>query len=577
MRWSQLFIPTLRDDPADAEVASHRLLLRAGYIRQLSAGVYSYLYLGQRSAVKIMQIIREEMDRIGGQEMYLPALHPGELWRESGRWDQMADTMFQFKDHGGREVCLGMTHEEVMTDIARGELRSYRQLPQIWYQLQLKFRDEARPKSGLMRLRQFIMKDSYSFDLDDAGLDVSYRKHYDAYCAIFDRCGLDYQVVEAHSGAMGGSQSHEFMVVSPAGEDRIVLCAKECGYAANLEKASAGTQPVKDAEDTRTPEVFPTPNVRTIEELAAFTGVQPQFLMKSVAYALVPPTGAGAEEAAATSPQLVLVLIRGDHEVNEAKLSDALGGAPFRPAHPEEIQAAFGAAPGFLGPLGVKGVRILIDDGLRGRRNLITGANRDDHHVRHVSPERDFTGEYHDLRLVADGDPCSRCGRPLQVAAAIEVGHIFKLGRRYAQAMGARVLDRDGKETTLVMGSYGIGVERILSAAVEQHHDEQGMKLPRSIAPFLVVLTPTNLNETHIREAAEQLYAHLQASSLQVLYDDRDERAGVKFMDADLVGIPLRVTLGRKTKEGVAEITERSTGQRTDAKISQVVEWLKSR
>jgi len=576
MRWSQLFIPTLRDDPADAEVASHRLLLRAGYIRQLSAGVYSYLYLGHRSALKIMQIIREEMDRIGGQEMYLPALHPGELWRESGRWDQMADSMFQFKDHGGREVCLGMTHEEVMTDIARGELRSYRQLPQIWYQLQLKFRDEARPKSGLMRLRQFIMKDSYSFDLDDAGLDLSYRKHHDAYCAIFDRCGLDYQVVEAHSGAMGGSQSHEFMVVSPAGEDRIVLCAKECGYAANLEKASAGIRPVKDADATRTPEVFPTPNVRTIEELAAFAGVQPQFLMKSVAYALVPPTGAGAEELSAPA-QLVLVLIRGDHEVNEAKLGDALGGVPFRPAHPEEIQAAFGAAPGFLGPLGVKGVRILIDDGLRGRRNLITGANRNDHHVRHVTPDRDFTGDYHDLRLVADGDPCSHCQQPLQVAAAIEVGHIFKLGRRYAQAMGARVLDRDGKETTLVMGSYGIGVERILSAAVEQHHDQQGMKLPRSIAPFQVVLTPTNLNQTPIREAAEQLYADLQASSLEVLYDDRDERAGVKFMDADLVGIPWRITVGRKTAEGVVEITERSTGQRTDAKISRIVEWLKSR
>jgi prolyl-tRNA synthetase len=298
--------------------------------------------------------------------------------------------------------------------------------------------------------------------------------------------------------------------------------------------------------------------------------------MKSVAYVLVPPTGAGAEEPPAP-PQLVLVLIRGDHEVNEAKLGDPLGGAPFRPAHPEEIQAAFGAAPGFLGPLGVKGVRILIDDGLRGRRNLITGANRNDHHVRHVTPERDFTGEYHDLRLVADGDPCPRCERPLQVAPAIEVGHIFKLGRRYAQAMGARVLDRDGKETTLVMGSYGIGVERILSAAVEQHHDEQGMKLPRSIAPFLVLLTPTNLNEAPIREAAEQLYADLQASSLEVLYDDRDERAGVKFMDADLVGIPLRLTVGRKAAQGVVEITERSTGHRTDAKISQVVEWLKSR
>jgi prolyl-tRNA synthetase len=575
MRWSQLFIPTLREDPVGAEVPSHRFLLRAGYIRQLSAGVYSYLYLGQRSALKISQIIREEMNRIGAQEVYLPALHPAELWRETGRWDQMADTMFQFKDHGGRDVCLGMTHEEVMADIARGELRSYRQLPQLWYQLQLKFRDEARPKSGLMRLRQFIMKDSYSFDLDDAGLDVSYRKHHDAYCAIFSRCGLDYQIVEAHSGTMGGSQSHEFMVISDAGEDRIAVCAQECRYAANLDKAGAGVPPVADSEEDRAPEVFSTPNVRTIEALVAFTGVAPQFLMKSVAYAIPAQESEGGAEQRA--PQLVLVLVRGDHEVNEAKLGDALSGVAFRPAHPEEIQAAFGAEPGFLGPLGLKGVRILIDEALRGRRNLSTGANRGHYHVRYVTPERDFTGEYHDLRLVADGDPCPRCGRPLKVAAAIEVGHIFKLGRRYAEAMGARVLDRDGKEVTLVMGSYGIGVERILSAAVEQHHDQNGMKLPRSIAPFQVVLTPTNLNEAAIREAAERLYADLEASPLEVLYDDRDERAGVKFKDADLIGVPLRITVGKKAKDGAVEITERSTGQRADARIEQAVGLLKSR
>ncbi|MGH9804899.1 MAG: proline--tRNA ligase [Candidatus Acidiferrales bacterium] len=570
MRWSQLFIPTLREDPADAEAASHRLLVRAGYIRQLSAGVYSYLYLGQRSALKIMQIIREEMDRIGGQEFFLPALHPAELWQETGRWEQMAGILFRFKDHAERDVLLGPTHEEVMTHIARGELRSYRQLPQIWYQIQVKFRDEARPKSGLMRLRQFIMKDSYSFDLDEGGLDQSYQKHYEAYCAIFTRAGLNYQVVEAHSGAMGGSQSHEFMVVSPAGEDSIAVC-EGCGYAANLEKARARVAAVEDSREEKKPEEFHTPNVRTIEELVAFTGTPAEFLMKSVVYT-IPPKEAGEGKA-----ELVLVLTRGDHEVNEAKLADALAGAVFRPAHPEEIRGAFGAAPGSLGPLGVKGVRILADEALRGRRNLITGANRDDHHARFVTPERDFTAIFVDLRTVADGDLCLQCERRLRVAPAIEVGHIFKLGRRYAEAMGARVLDRDGKEVTPIMGSYGIGVERILSAAVEQHHDEKGMKLPRSIAPFEVALTPTNLKDAAIRKVAEDLYAALRDSGFEVLYDDRDERAGVKFNDADLIGVPLRVTVGRKAGEGEAEITRRSTGDRADAKITEIVGLLKTR
>jgi len=570
-RWSQLFIPTLREDPADAEVASHKLLLRAGYIRQLSAGVYSYLYLGQRTALKIIQIIREEMDRIGGQEFYLPALNPGELWRETGRWEQMAATMFQFKDHSGRDLCLGMTHEEVMTDIARKELRSYRQLPQIWYQIQVKFRDEARPKSGLMRLRQFIMKDSYTFDLDEAGLDVAYKKHYDAYCRIFTRCGLGYEIVEAHSGAMGGSQSHEFMVVSPAGEDSVALCVKECGYAANLDKARAKVQPVKDVEGDKKPEVFSTPNVRTIEELVAFAKVKPEYLMKALVYVLP------GDKEKKEKDQMVLALVRGDHQLNEAKLGDALAGAVFRPAHPEEIRQQFGAPAGFIGPLGAKGVRILIDEALRGRRNLITGANQDGHHVRHVTPERDFTGEYADLRLVADGDPCPRCGRPLKVATAIEVGHIFKLGRRYAEAMGARVLDRDGREVTPIMGSYGIGVERILTAAVEQHHDKDGMKLPRNIAPFQVVLTPTNLNEEPIRQAAERLYADFRQAGVEALYDDRDDRAGVKFKDADLIGVPLRVTIGKKAPEGLVEITDRSTGQRADARIPEALGLVKSR
>ncbi len=570
MRWSQLFIPTLREEPAEATVASHRLLLRAGYIRQLAAGVYSFLYLGQRSALKITQIIREEMDRIGGQEFYLPALHPAELWQETGRWAEFGETMFRLRDRGGRDLCLGVTHEEVMTDIARYHLRSYRQLPQIWYQIQVKFRDEPRPKSGLMRLRQFIMKDSYSFDLDEAGLDLSYKKHYDAYCRTFDRCGLKYQVVEAHSGAMGGPQSHEFMVVSEAGEDFIVTC-HFCLYAANLVKAVAGSKHFKDLAGDRQPEVFPTPNVRTIDELAEFTGLKPHFFMKALAY--VVPAAEPSEK-----DKMVLVLLRGDHQLNEAKLGDVLGGASFRTAQPDEIYHTFGAAPGFIGPVGVHQARILIDLALRGRKNLITGANRDHHHLRQVTPEEDFAGEYHDLRLVVAGDPCKQCGRALTVQPAIEVGHIFKLGRRYAEAMGLRVLDPRGRALTPIMGSYGIGVERILTAAVEQHHDTNGIALPRAIAPFDAILTPVNLNEEPIRTAAEQLYQQARAASLAILYDDRDERPGVKFKDADLIGVPYRITLGRKkVAKGLAELSERSTGQRGDVRMAEVVAVLKSR
>ncbi|MCL6565525.1 MAG: proline--tRNA ligase [Acidobacteriia bacterium] len=560
MRWSQLFIPTLREDPADAEVASHRLLLRAGYIRQLAAGIYSYLYLGQRSALKIQQIIREEMNAIGAQEFFLPALNPGELWQQTGRWQQMADIIFEFKDHSGRDVCLAPTHEEVMTEIARGELRSYKQLPQIWYQIQTKFRDEARPKSGLMRLRQFLMKDSYSFDLDEAGLHESYMKHHRAYCRIFDRCGLKYVIVEAHSGAMGGSQSHEFMVLSEAGEDQVATCSR-CGYAANLEKARSRPAPVPDAADDRSPEPFDTPGVRTIEELMRFTGIGAAYFIKTLAYVV--------------EGQLVLALLRGDHELNETKFADALGGRPFRPAHPDEIRQQLGAQAGFIGPVGVRGVRLLADEALRGRRNLITGANQDDRHLRNVTPDRDFQAEYADLRTVRTGEGCPACEGELIVSKAIEIGHIFKLGRRYAEALGARVLDAQGREVTLIMGSYGIGVERILTAAIEQNHDADGMFLPVSIAPFQVLLTPTNLNETPIREVAERLYAELQAAGIEVLYDDRDERPGVKFKDADLIGIPYRITVGRKVQDGNVELLTRSTRSSRDASISQVVPELR--
>jgi prolyl-tRNA synthetase len=563
MRWSQAFIPTLREVPKEADVPSHQLLLRAGYIRQVAAGVYAYLFLAQKTFLKAMQIIREEMNRIGAQEFYLPALNPAELWRESGRYDLFGETMFKFKDRNQHDMCLGVTHEEEMTNLARGELRSYKQLPQIWYQIQEKFRDEPRPKSGLLRLRQFIMKDSYSFDLDDAGLDVSYRKHYDAYCRIFDRCGLKYVVVEAHSGAMGGSVSHEFMVPTEAGEDAIVLC-DGCGYAANLEKAETGTAPVEDLADAAAPEPFATPGQKTIDDLVKFTGESAVRLIKTLDYVV--------------ESQPVVILMRGDHQLSETKLTTVLGTGVFRPATPEEALNLHGANLGSLGPVGLKGVRILADRALVGRRNMTTGANRDDFHLRHVTPGRDFAAEFHDLRVVAGGDPCGQCGKPLRVSVAVELGHVFKLGRRYSEAMHAVVLDAEGKEVALVMGSYGIGVERILSAAVEQSHDEDGFCLPRSIAPFDVILTAANMDAPELCAAAEQLYAQLQAEGIDVLYDDRNERPGVKFKDADLIGVPLRITVGkRKLAAGLVEILERSTKQIHDVKLDTVVGTLKER
>jgi len=560
MRWSETFIPTLREDPAEAEVPCHRLLLRAGYVRQVAAGVYAYLFLAQRSFLKIMQIIREEMNRIGGQEFYLPALNPAELWKETGRYEAYGETMFKFRDRNQHDMCLGVTHEEEMTNIARGELRSYKQLPQIWYQIQEKFRDEPRPKSGLLRLRQFWMKDSYSFDLDEAGLDVSYRKHYDAYCRIFDRCGLRYVIVEAYSGTMGGAYSHEFAAPTAAGEDSVALC--ECGYAANLEKAEAKAPPVEDPPGDAPPEPFPTPGQKTIDDLASFTGESSARLMKTLVYIV--------------ESQPVLVLLRGDHTLSETKLATTLGTELFRAATPDEALALHGAHLGSLGPVGIRGARILADRALEGRRNLITGANRDDYHLRSVTPGRDFKAEYHDLRVVSSGDLCLRCGKPLRVNIAVELGHVFKLGRRYSEAMHATVLDANGKEVPLVMGSYGIGVERILSAAVEQNHDEDGMFLPRAIAPFDVIMTLANVDDAELRAAAEKLYGEMRSQAMDVLFDDREERPGVKFKDADLIGVPYRVTLGkRKFERGLAEIFQRSTKQIRDVKLADVVRSLK--
>ncbi len=558
MRWTQAFIPTLRQDPAEAEAPSHRLLLRAGYIRQVAAGLYAYLFLAQKSFLKIAQIIREEMNRIGGQEFYLPALNPAELWRETGRWDAV-DVMFKFKDRNQRDLCLGMTHEEEMTNIARGELRSYKQLPQIWYQIQGKFRDEPRPRSGLLRLRQFMMKDSYSFDLDDAGLEVSYRKHVEAYGRIFDRCGLKTLFVEAYSGMMGGKVSSEFTAPSEAGEDAVAVC--ECGYAANLEKAESNVLPEKDPPGDARPEPFPTPGQKTIDDLASFTGESPVRMIKTLVYIV--------------QSKPVVVLLRGDHALSETKLAMALGTDIFRPATPEEALTLHGAHLGSLGPVGVRGARLLADRALEGRKNLITGANRDDTHLRNVTPGRDFTPEYHSLRVVSGGELCIRCGKPIRVTPALELGHLFKLGRRYSEAMGATVLDANGREVPLVMGSYGIGLERILSAAAEQNRDQDGLFLPRSIAPFEVILTVANMDVAPLRSAAEKLYEEMRARAVDVLLDDRDERPGVKFKDADLIGVPYRVTFGaRKFEQGLVEIFQRSTKRIHDVKLENVMKTL---
>jgi prolyl-tRNA synthetase len=572
MRWSQYFIPTLREVPADAEVISHKLLLRAGMIRQLSAGIYSMLPLGQRVAIKVMQILREEMNAIGGQEFFLPALNPAEIWQESGRWYAIGDEMFRLKDRKGTDMCLGMTHEEVFTSIARNELRSYKQLPQVWYQIQTKFRDEARPKSGLIRVRTFIMKDAYSFDVDRAGLDKSFADQREAYKKIFTRCGIQFLIVEASSGAMGGTESNEFMARTPAGEDLIVHC-ESCGYAANLEKATSRLTAIDDEPGPPAPEEFPTPGVRTIEDLTTFPGgAEASRQIKSlVFFATIEGEG-----------RPVLVLLRGDHQLHETKLADSLRATAVRPAQPEEIKDLLGASAGSLGGVGAKTksreLRIVADAALKNRRNMTTGANKDDHHLRGVDIARDIqVDDWFELRTVETGEGCPRCeSGTLEIFKGMEIGHIFKLGTKYSDSMGATVLTQDGKQVPIVMGSYGIGVERIMAAAIEQQHDEDGIIWPRSLAPFDVVVTITNMKQDELRAAGEKLYEELQQAGLEVLLDDRDERAGVKFKDADLIGVPYRLTIGKKIADGMVELFDRRKKQSEDVKIAEVTQRLTS-
>jgi prolyl-tRNA synthetase len=532
-RVSQLFIPTLKEAPADAVVVSHKLLVRAGFIRQLGAGVYDYLPLARRSLSKIEAILREEMAAIGAQEFYLPALHPAELWKESGRWDVMGDNMFRLKDRKHGDYCLGMTHEEIFTALARDELRSYRQLPQIWYQIQTKFRDEARPKSGLLRVRQFTMKDAYSFDVDAAGLDRSYENQRGAYERIFRRCGLSFVAVQAHSGSMGGAESSEFMVKTEAGEDLVAACAS-CGYAANLETAISRLTGGVDAPAAGpAPERFPTPGVVTIEAL------QRQ------------PYGVGAARQLKTlvyraDAELVVAVVRGDHELNEAKLQTATQATDVRPATAEEIRPLMGANPGSLGAVAFDKAKVFLDEALVGRKNMVTGANEDGFHLKGVDVDRDIERAIAvSLRNVKAGEGCPKCDGRLEVWKALEIGHIFKLGTKYSVSLKANVLREDGTAVPLVMGSYGIGVERILAAAVELGHDAAGIVWPASIAPYHATVLTLGADASLVA-AAEQVVDTLEAAGLEVLYDDRDERPGVKFKDADLVGIPLRISVGKK-------------------------------
>ncbi|HJU81932.1 MAG TPA: proline--tRNA ligase [Acidimicrobiia bacterium] len=545
MRWSQAFIPTLREDPAEAEAASHRLLVRGGFIRQLSAGHYSMLPLGQRVRARIGRIIRREMDAIGGQQFHLPALLPGELWKRSGRWDLVGEELFRLVDRKGADFVLGFTHEEVFAHLAT-EVPSYRDLPQIWYQIQTKFRDEPRPKGGVLRVREFTMKDSYSLDIDAAGLDAAFDLHHGAYRRIFGALGLEAVDVEASSGAMGGAKSIEFVIRSPAGEDWIVTCPK-CDYRANLERAVSAPTPIRDSASEAKLERFPTPGIKTIAALAeAFPDdAPPERQIKTLVYWL---DGA-----------LTLVLLRGDHELLEQKLVDATGAAKLRPATAEEIRAALGADPGSLGAVNLSGYSIIADNELGGRSHLVTGANQDDFHYRGVDVGRDITvGKWASLRTTRAGEPCIRCSSPLEIWKGIEVGHIFKLGTRYSEVMGALVQDEDGRSHPIVMGSYGIGLERAMAAVVEANHDERGILWPPSVAPYQVVLTVLRVDDPDTMTAGERLYANLLDRGVDVILDDRDERPGVKFADAELIGIPYRVTVGPKgLRAGKAELTNR--------------------
>ena len=562
MRWSQLYVPTLREDPADADAASHRLLVRGGFIRQLMAGHYSLLPLGVRVRAKVIDVIRDELSRIGAQEFLLPAMHPAEIWQKSGRWEAMGEEMFRLSDRKGADLALGMTHEEIFATVA-DELRSYRDLPQIWYQFQTKFRDEPRPRSGLIRTREFTMKDSYSFDAEAAGLDRSFHLHREAYQRIFARLAIPAIAVEASSGTMGGSDSIGFMSPAEAGEDLVVRCPS-CGYAANAERATSALDAVDDGPSLAAPERFDTPDVRTIDDLARQHGVPAERQIKTLVYAV--------------DDALTLVLMRGDHNLVEQKLLDALQVTSVRPADPEEIRAALGASPVSLGAVGVQHLPVVADEALRGRRAMTTGANTDGVHVRGVDVDRDMAApQWANLREVTAGEACPRCGAALDAVRAIEVGHIFKLGSKYAETLGVYVLGPNGERITPIMGSYGIWVERAVAAIVESHHDADGIVWPVQVAPFEVAVVLLNGKDEATVRAAEEIYEQLRRDRVDVVLDDRNERPGVKFRDVELIGIPFRITVGsRGLAGGTVEVTTRATGETAAVPVNEAAQRVRA-
>jgi prolyl-tRNA synthetase len=565
MRYSQYLLPTLKEVPSEAEVPSHQLMLRAGMIRKVASGIYSYLPLGLRSIRKVEAIIREEMNRAGAIEVLLPFVQPAELWQESHRWEEYGNELARFKDRHQRDCCLGPTHEEVITDIARKEIRSYRQMPLNLYQIQTKFRDEIRPRFGVMRAREFIMKDAYSFDMDEKGADESYQKMVDAYRRIFTRCGLKFRAVEAETGLIGGTFSHEFMVLAETGEETIVSCTR-CSYAANIEKAEFQRQVKKgqahDKGSQKPVQKVLTPGKRTVEEVTQFLNVSPRDLVKTLIFE--------------SDKGCVAALVRGDHEISEKKLKSVWGSDTLQLASEETVEEITHAPKGFAGPLGLS-VPILADLDIQELVNFVTGANERDAHLIHVNTGRDFqVSRFVDIRKFTPGDRCPLCGEETRMDKGIEVGHTFKLGTKYSKAMGATFLDDQGREKEIVMGCYGVGVGRTVAAAIEQSYDQHGIIFPMPIAPFQVLISPVNIKMESLKEMAEQLYQTLTESGIEVLYDDREETPGVKFKDADLIGIPLRVTLGEKNlKKGLIEIKKRRTGEIFLVKKEKVLSKIK--
>ena len=557
MRVSKLLLPTLREVPSDAEIMSHKLMLRAGYIRKLAAGIYSYLPLGIRTLQKVEKIVREEMDRAGAQELLMAALLPAEAYQASGRWEVFGDNMFKLKDRNDRDFCLGPTHEELFTQTVLNEVRSYKEYPMTLYQIQTKYRDEARPRFGLMRGREFVMKDAYSFDRDQAGLDESYQKMYDVYCRIFTRLGLDFTIVDADSGAMGGSGSQEFMVKSPVGEDGIAYC-DDCGYAANYEKAACVPTERKFPEGEQTLEKLETPNAHTIEDLVGFFGTEPYVFAKTIIYK--------------ADDQYIAAMVRGDREINEVKLKNLVGCVDdLELAEPYMVRELTHAEVGFAGPIGLE-IPVYADLEVAKMRNFIVGANDTGYHYNNVNINRDFTPtQIADIRVIETGDACPKCGKPIKTAQGIEVGHIFKLGTKYSDALGLTYTDESGEPKSVIMGCYGIGVTRCIAAAVEQGYDENGMVLPVSIAPYHVTVIPVNTKQEEQVKLAEEIYEELKKQGIEALLDDRSERVGVKFKDADLIGIPARIVVGKKCGEGIVEFKKRTDAESRDLSASEAI------